>query len=94
MLSGGELARQYAKDFVIVEASWPSRYPIGHELYKLADGHKTVPLFVFLDGNGKVVQKTNGFGNAYEGRALHQFISQKLYQRMAYQEFLASFPDR
>jgi thioredoxin-related protein len=92
MLSGGELGEKYAKDFVIVEGTYPSKYPEGHELRKIAKSGMGVPLFVFLDNNGNEVLRTYGFTNKYEGALVHKFVAERRYSEMTYQQFLKQNP--
>lgn len=91
MLSGGELKNRYSKDFVVFEAEAPSNYLPHEELRKLSKAHYT-PVFVFLDSGGKKVLETRGFRNPREAKALHDFISKRLYLKTQWQAFLEAYP--
>lgn len=91
MLSGGELKNRYSRDFVVFEAEAPSNYLPNDELRKLSVAHYT-PVFVFLDSSGKKVLETRGFRTPREAKALHEFISKRLYRQARWQEFLAAYP--
>lgn len=91
MLSGGELKNLYSRDFVVFEAEAPSNYLPNDELRKLSTAHYT-PVFVFLDSAGKKVLETRGFRNPREAKALHEFISRRLYLKTQWQAFLAAYP--
>lgn len=91
MLSGGELERLYAKDFVLFEAGAPNAYPASHELRKLTTRRYT-PVFVFLDSSGKKVVETPGFRSEREAKALHEFVTQKAYLKTSLREFLDAYP--
>ena len=73
------------------EAESPASYPAEHELRKLT-GRPYTPVFVFLDGNGKKVAETNGFGNPREAKALHEFVAKKQYLKTGFREFLDAYP--
>jgi len=91
VLSGGELKDLYSKDFVVFEAEAPSNYLPNDELRKLSLAHYT-PVFVFLDSGGKKVLETRGFRTPREAKALHEFISKRLYLKNQWQAFLAAYP--
>lgn len=91
MLSGGELKDLYSKDFVVFEAEAPSNYLPDEELRKLSSAHFT-PVFVFLDSGGKKVLETRGFRTPREAKALHEFITKRLYLKTRWQAFLAAYP--
>ena len=90
MLSGGEIARIYAANFVTVEANAGSTYPEGHELRAINDRIYT-PVMVFLDAAGKEVFRSSGFGNPREARALCDFVATKQYKTSTYREYLAQY---
>jgi hypothetical protein len=90
-LSGGELRKLYAKDFVLVEVESPANYAQGHELRKLTSRGYT-PVWVFLDADGTKVVENTGFRNPREARALHAYVSGRHYRTKSYQEFLAAYP--
>lgn len=73
------------------EAESPFRYPAGHELRKLTSIPYT-PVFVFLDASGRKVVETRGFSNPREAKALHEFVTKRLYVKASLQEFLAAYP--
>lgn len=50
------------------------------------------PVFVFLDANGRKVAETRGFRNPREAKALHEFVTKRLYLTTSLQEFLAAYP--
>ena len=52
-----------------------------------------IPNFVFLDSTGKKVFETRGFNTVREAKALHEFVSRKLYLKSNFGEFLSSYPD-
>lgn len=91
MLSGGELKDLYSRDFALFEAESPHRYPAGHELRKLTTFSYT-PVFVFLDGSGKKVVETRGFKSEREARALHEYVTKRVYRKTSLREFLAAYP--
>ncbi|OGA22151.1 MAG: hypothetical protein A3I02_04025 [Betaproteobacteria bacterium RIFCSPLOWO2_02_FULL_67_26] len=91
MLSGGELRNLYSKDFVVFEAEPPTNYLPTEELGKLSKARYT-PVFVFLDSGGKKVLETRGFRNPREAKALHEFVSKRLYRKTQWQDFLAAYP--
>ena len=91
MLSGGELKNLYSKDFAVFEAEMPSNYLPTDELRKLASANYT-PVFVFLDAKGKKVLETRGFGTPREAKALHEFITKRVYLKTQWQAFLAAYP--
>ena len=76
---------------MVFEAESPFRYPDGHELRKLVTFPYT-PVFVFLDANGRKVAETRGFRNPREAKALHEFVTKRLYLTTSLQEFLAAYP--
>ena len=90
MLSGGELKNLYTKDFAIFEAEAPSNYLPNEELRKLSSAHYT-PVFVFLDPSGKKVLETRGFRDPREAKALHEFVSKRLYLKTKWPDFLAAY---
>ena len=83
----------YSKDFVVFEARAPIRYEQSDELRRLASFAFT-PNFVFLDSIGRKVLERRGFGTPREARALHEFVSQRRYEKTTFQEFLAAYPNR
>ena len=91
MLSGGELKKLYTADFVVFEARAPYSYPEGHELRKLT-GFPYTPVFVFLDAAGNKVVETRGFRTEREAKALHEFVTKKIYRKTSLREFLADYP--
>ena len=91
MLSGGELKNLYTKDFVVFEAEPPTNYLPDEELRKLSSAHYT-PVFVFLDSSGKKVLETRGFRNPREAKALHEFVSKRLYLKTQWPAYLAAYP--
>lgn len=91
MLSGGELKTLYTKDFVVFEAEPPTNYLPDEALRKLSSAHYT-PVFVFLDSGGKKVLETRGFRNPREAKALHEFVSKRLYLKTKWPDFLAAYP--
>lgn len=91
MLSGGELKSLYSKDFVVFEAEAPSNYLPNDELRKLSSARYT-PVFVFLDSRGKKVLETRGFRTSREAKALHEFVTKRLYLKTQWQAFLAAYP--
>lgn len=91
MLSGGELKSLYSKDFVVFEAEAPSNYLPNDELRKLSSARYT-PVFVFLDSRGKKVLETRGFRTPREAKALHEFVTKRLYLKTQWQAFLAAYP--
>jgi thioredoxin-related protein len=91
VLSGGELKNLYSKDFVVFEAEAPSNYLPNDELRKLSSAHYT-PVFVFLDSRGKKVLETRGFRTPREAKALHEFVTKRLYLKTQWQAFLAAYP--
>ena len=91
MLSGGELAKLYSTDFVVFVAEPVGRNAGELEVRKLPDA-RYVPNFVFLDSEGKKVLETRGFSNPREARALHAFVSKRLYRNTSFQEFIAAYP--
>ena len=93
MLSGGELKNLYSKDFVVFEAEPPSNYLPNEALGKLSSARYT-PVFVFLDAGGKKVLETRGFRTPREAKALHEFVSKRLYQKTRWQDFLAAYPQK
>ena len=91
MLSGGELKDLYSRDFALFEAESPHRYPEGHALRKLTTFRYT-PVFVFLDASGKKVVETRGFRSEREARALHEYVTKRVYRKTSLREFLAAYP--
>jgi thioredoxin-related protein len=91
VLSGGELKNRYSKDFAVFEAEPPSNNLPNEELRKLSKAHYT-PVFVFLDSGGKKVLETRGFRTPREAKALHEFISKRLYRTTQWPAFLAAYP--
>jgi thioredoxin-related protein len=77
---------------VLFEADVPSAYPEGHPL-RLTTRPYT-PVFVFLDPSGKKVAETGGFRNVREAKALHEFVSKRLYTKMDWDKFLAAYPGK
>lgn len=73
------------------EAEPPTHYLPDETLRKLSSAHYT-PVFVFLDGGGRKVLETRGFRNPREARALHEFVSKRLYTRTKWPAFLAAYP--
>lgn len=49
-------------------------------------------MFVFLDAGGKKVLETRGFRDPREAKALHEFVSQRLYLKTQWPAFLAAYP--
>jgi thioredoxin-related protein len=78
---------------VLFEADVPRNYPEDHVLRKFTNQPYT-PVFVFLDPNGKKVLETRGFRNPREAKALHEFVSKRLYVKTSWQEFLAAYPGK
>jgi thioredoxin-related protein len=76
---------------VLFEADPPGAYFDDDELGKLVTFRFT-PVFVFLDNSGKKVLETRGFRNPREARALHEFVTKRLYVKMSLQEFLNTYP--
>jgi thioredoxin-related protein len=91
VLSGGELRKAYSRDFVIFEAEPPTSYLPTEELGKLSTARYT-PVFVFLDSSGRKVLETRGFRTPREAKALHEYVSKRLYQKTKWPEFLAAYP--
>jgi hypothetical protein len=91
VLSGGELRKLYSTDFVVFEARTPYSYPEGHELRKLTTFPYT-PVFVFLDASGKKVAETRGFRTEREAKALHEFVTKKVYLKTPLREYLEAYP--
>jgi thioredoxin-related protein len=91
VLSGGELRKLYSRDFVLFEAQTPFSYPDGHALRKLTSFAYT-PVFVFLDASGKKVVETRGFRSEREARALHEFVTKRVYLKTSLREFMAAYP--
>ena len=89
MLSGGELAKLYSRDFavVITDPSWRNRGE--PEVLALA-APRYSPYFIFLDPNGKRVLETRGFTNVMEAKAIHAFVSAKQYEKTTWAEFWAA----
>lgn len=52
-----------------------------------------IPNFVFLDSRGNKVFETRGFNNPREAKAIHEFVSRRLYASMTFAEFLATYPE-
>ena len=93
MLSGGELAKKYAANFVMIEADPGSRYPEGHEL-RLINDKKYTPVMVFLDTEGKSVYRTTGFSNANEAHALCEFVAKRHYKTTTFAEYRQQYKDK
>jgi len=93
VLSGGELKNLYSKDFVVFEAEPPSNYLPTEQLGKLSLARYT-PVFVFLDSAGKKVLETRGFRTPREAKALHEYVSKRLYRQTRWQDFLAAYPNK
>lgn len=91
MLSGGELRNLYSRDFVVFEAEPPTNYLPDEPLAKLSAA-RFVPVFVFLDANGRKVLETRGFRDPREARALHEFVTRRHYLKTKWPEFLAAYP--
>jgi thioredoxin-related protein len=83
----------YTKDFVVFEAEPPSVYLPDETLRKLSSASYT-PVFVFLDAGGKKVLETRGFRTPREARALHEFVTKRLYLKTQWPAFLAAYPGR
>lgn len=47
---------------------------------------------MFLDSGGRKVLETRGFRNPREARALHEFVSKRLYIKSQWSAFLAAYP--
>ena len=90
MLSGGELKELYSKAFVIFETE-PVRRNRDEYLKKLPAARWT-PNFVFLDSDGEVVLEIRGFNNQHEAKAIHEFVTKRLYKTTDFKQFLASYP--
>ena len=73
------------------EAEPPTNYLPDEQLRKLSAAHYT-PVFVFLDSSGKKVLETRGFRNPHEARALHEFVSKRLYLKTQWPAYLAAYP--
>ncbi|MNC87188.1 hypothetical protein D3C83_28930 [compost metagenome] len=73
------------------EAEPPTNYLPDEQLRKLSSAHYT-PVFVFLDAGGRKVLETRGFRNPREARALHEFVSKRLYLKTQWPAFLAAYP--
>ena len=73
------------------EAEPPTNYLPDEELRKLSSAHYT-PVFVFLDSSGKKVLETRGFRNPREAKALHEFVSKRLYLKTQWPAHLAAYP--
>ena len=73
------------------EAEPPTNYLPDEELRKLSSAHYT-PVFVFLDSSGKKVLETRGFRNPREAKALHEFVSKRLYLKTQWPAYLAAYP--
>ena len=78
---------------MVFEAEPPSHYLPGEQLRKLSSAHYT-PVFVFLDPGGRKVVETRGFRNPREARALHEFVSKRLYVKSDWPAFLAAYPKK
>ena len=91
MLSGGELNKLYSRDFAVFEAEPPSNYLPTEALGKLSAARYT-PVFVFLDAGGKKVLETRGFRTPREAKALHEFVSKRVYLKTPWPAFLAAYP--
>jgi thioredoxin-related protein len=76
---------------VVFEAEPPSYYLPDEELGKLSSARYT-PVFVFLDTRGRKVLETRGFRNPREAKALHEFVSRRLYAKTSWPAFLAAYP--
>lgn len=89
MLSGGELAKLYSKDFavVIADPSWRNR---GEPEVLALKAPPYSPYFIFIDGSGKRVLETRGFTNVMEAKAIHAFVSARQYEKASWAEFWAS----
>jgi len=74
----------------VFEAEAPSNYLPDEPLRKLSSAHYT-PVFVFLDSSGKKVLETRGFRNPREAKALHEFVSKRLYLKTKWPDFLAAY---
>jgi len=75
----------------VYEAKAAVRYEQDSELRKLATFAFT-PNFVFLDASGRKVFERRGFSNPREARAIHEFVTRRLYQKTKFQDFLAAYP--
>ena len=73
------------------EAKAAVRYEQTEELRKLSTFAFT-PNFVFLDSTGRKVLERRGFSTPREARAIHEFVSQRRYEKTSFQEFLAAYP--
>lgn len=82
---------RYQKDFVVVEAEPPNFHLPTDTLRKLTSA-PYVPVFVFLDTDGKKVHETRGFRDPREARALHEYVSKRHYLKTQWQAFLAAYP--
>lgn len=75
------------------EAKAAIRYEQSDELRKLSSFAFT-PNFVFLDPSGKKVLERRGFSTPREARALHEYVSKRLYEKTKFQDFLAGYPQQ
>lgn len=91
MLSGGELKTLYSRDFILVETE-PVRRNRDEALKKLPAARWT-PNFVFLDSSGAVVLETRGFSTLREAKAIHEFVTKRLYKTTDFKQFVASYPE-
>ena len=90
MLSGGELKELYSKAFVVFETDPVRRN--GDEYLKKLPAARWTPNFVFLDSEGGVVLETRGFNTPREAKAIHEFVTRRLYKTSDFKQFLASYP--
>jgi hypothetical protein len=74
----------------VFEAEPPSNYLPDEPLRKLSSAAYT-PVFVFLDSGGKKVLETRGFRNPREAKALHEYVSKRVYLRTPWPAFLATY---
>ena len=76
---------------MLFEADTPAMYSPEETLGKLVTRRFT-PVFIFLDGNGKKVLEMAGFRDQRQAKALHEFITKRLYVKTGWPEFLAAYP--
>jgi len=76
---------------VVFEAEPPNFYLPTDALRKFTSAAYT-PVFVFLDAQGKKVHETRGFRDPREAKALHEFVSKRLYLKTKWPDFLAAYP--
>jgi len=81
----------YSRDFVVFEADMPNMYSEKEELGRLTKAPFT-PVFVFLDAQGKKVAETRGFRTPAEAKALHEYITKRIYLKTSFADFMASTP--